>query len=169
MLKGFSFSGAGKKLVSCAILLLVGSGFVLASDDEILQRIQPAGSVCIEGQDCKAPTARKAVIASEAAPADEPASVEETAPAAEMEVAATGATGEETYKKSCAMCHAGGTAGAPKLGDGAAWAARSEKGLDGMLAIAKKGLNAMPPMGMCMSCSDDELKAAISYMADSGK
>ena len=161
MLKGFSFGGAGRKVVLSAVLLLVGTGFVSASDDELLQRIKPAGSVCIEGQDCKKAAVKKVVVASEAAPA------KKAAPA--VEVAATAASGEDTYKKTCAMCHAGGTAGAPKLGDAAAWAVRAEKGLDGMLEVAKKGVNAMPPMGMCMTCSDDDLKAAISYMVDQSK
>ena len=164
MLKGFSCGGVSGKAVLSAIVLLMGSGFVSASDD-VLQRIQPAGSVCIEGQECKAPVAKAAMPASEAAPVE--AKAEEVAPAAEA-VAAV-ASGEEIYGKSCAMCHAGGTAGAPKFGDAAAWATRSEKGLDGMLAIAKKGVNAMPPMGMCMTCSDDDLKAAISHMVDNSK
>ena len=163
MLKGFSFGSAGRKVVLSAVLALVGSGFVSASDDEILQRIKPAGSVCIEGQDCKKAAVKKVVVVTEAAPAETHASAEKAAPAAVEVVAASGA---DTYKKTCAICHAGGTAGAPKLGDTAAWSARAEKGLDGMLAVAKKGLNAMPPMGMCMSCSDDDLKAAITYMMD---
>ena len=167
MLKGFSFGSAGRKVVLSAVLALVGSGFVSASDDEILQRIKPAGSVCIEGQDCKKAAVKKVVAASEAAPAEAHVHAEKAAPA--VEVVASVASGEDTYKKTCAMCHAGGTAGAPKLGDAAAWSARSEKGLDGMLAVAKMGLNAMPPKGMCMTCSDDDLKAAISYMVDQSK
>jgi cytochrome c5 len=31
------------------------------------------------------------------------------------------------------------------------------------------GLNAMPPKGTCMSCSEDELKAAMNYLLDSAK
>ena len=169
MLKGFSFGEMSGKVVLSAIVLLTGSGFASASDD-VLQRIQPAGWVCIEGQECKAPVAKVAMAKpameeSEAAPVE--AMAKEAAPMADAKVMV--ASGEETYNKSCAMCHAGGTAGAPKLGDAAAWATRSEKGLDGMLEVAKKGVNAMPPMGMCMTCSDDDLKAAISYMAESGK
>ena len=165
MLKGFSFAGAGRKVVSCAVLLLMGSGFVSASDHAgLLERIKPAGLVCIEGQDCKK-AAVKMVKKAEVVVA-----VAEAAPVVEVATAAVASvSGEETYNKTCAMCHANGTAGAPKLGDAAAWATRSEKGLDGMLAIAKKGVNAMPPMGMCMTCSDDDLKAAIVYMAHSGE
>ena len=33
-----------------------------------------------------------------------------------------------------------------------------------MLKNAINGINAMPPKGMCMECSDDEIKDAIEYM-----
>lgn len=78
-------------------------------------------------------------------------------------------TGEELYTGKCSVCHAAGIAGAPKFGDAAAWAPRAEKGMDALLATAKTGLNAMPPMGTCMDCSDDELKVAIQYMLDAAK
>jgi len=38
-------------------------------------------------------------------------------------------------------------------------------GLDGLLAKAITGLNAMPPKGTCGECSDAELKAAIQKMS----
>ena len=69
------------------------------------------------------------------------------------------------YGKSCAICHASGTAGAPKTGDAAAWAPRMEKGMDALLNSANNGLNAMPPKGMCFTCSNDDFKALIEYMA----
>lgn len=76
---------------------------------------------------------------------------------------------EETYKTYCQACHAAGVAGAPKTGDKDAWAPRIAKGDDAMLATAIKGLNAMPPKGTCMSCSDDDLKAAIDYIVSQSK
>jgi cytochrome c5 len=78
-------------------------------------------------------------------------------------------TGEEIYNAKCSVCHVAGIAGAPKFGDAAAWAPRAEKGIDGLLATAKSGINAMPPMGTCVDCSDTELKAAIQYMLDAAK
>ncbi|MEO1080867.1 MAG: c-type cytochrome [Pseudomonadota bacterium] len=71
----------------------------------------------------------------------------------------------EKYNKSCVVCHDQGVAGAPKTGDAAAWAPRLEKGMEGLVASIKNGLNAMPPMGMCMDCSDDEYMELIKYMA----
>jgi len=79
-------------------------------------------------------------------------------------VAAGPRSGDQVYNASCLACHSTGVAGAPKLGDQAAWAPRTAKGLDGLLATAVSGLNAMPPKGTCADCSDEELKAAIEYM-----
>jgi cytochrome c5 len=78
--------------------------------------------------------------------------------------AAAARSGEEVYNSACMACHASGVAGAPKVGDTAAWQARAEKGMDTLLHNAVNGLNAMPPKGTCANCSDDELKAAIEYM-----
>ncbi|GAB6042663.1 c-type cytochrome [Endothiovibrio diazotrophicus] len=93
-----------------------------------------------------------------AAPAPAPAPAAAAAPAG----AARG--GEEVYNSVCHVCHATGAAGAPKMGDTAAWAPRIEKGIDALMHSALNGLNAMPPRGTCGNCSDDELKGAIEYM-----
>jgi len=78
-------------------------------------------------------------------------------------------TGVEVYNTKCLACHMPGVAGAPKVGDKAAWDARMAKGMDQVLAVAKKGINAMPPMGTCMDCSDAELTAAIQHMVDNSQ
>lgn len=72
---------------------------------------------------------------------------------------------EDKYNKTCAACHNTGAAGAPKKGDKAAWAPRLKKGEAAMLKSVKNGLNAMPPKGLCMDCSDAEFKALIKYMS----
>ena len=70
------------------------------------------------------------------------------------------------YAASCGACHMVGVAGAPKSGDTAAWAARLKvKGMGGLVASVRNGLNAMPPGGLCNSCSDEDHVALISYMA----
>ena len=82
-------------------------------------------------------------------------------------------SGEEIHQKACGVCHANGTAGAPKTADAASWAAReSARGAAGLLATVKTGKlggtgnpTAMPPMGMCMDCSDAEFTAVIEYMS----
>jgi len=72
--------------------------------------------------------------------------------------------GKKIYTQKCQSCHAAGVAGAPKPGDKAGWEPRMAQGIDGLVASAKKGKNAMPPKGACMDCSDADLKAAIEYM-----
>ena len=70
------------------------------------------------------------------------------------------------YASSCGACHMAGAAGAPKSGDVEAWAARLKaKGMDGLVASVRNGLSAMPPGGLCNSCSDEDHVALISYMA----
>jgi len=70
------------------------------------------------------------------------------------------------YASSCGACHMAGAAGAPKTGDAGAWAARLKaKGMEGLVASVRNGLNAMPPGGLCNSCSDEDHVALISYMA----
>ena len=79
------------------------------------------------------------------------------------------ADGQKIYQATCQACHASGAAGAPKLGDKAAWAPRIATGVDAMLAVAIKGKGAMPPKGACAACTDDDLKAAIEYMVSQSK
>ncbi|AUM12792.1 c-type cytochrome [Ketobacter alkanivorans] len=69
------------------------------------------------------------------------------------------------YNMYCMACHGTGAAGAPKTGDKAAWEPRLAAGIDAMVASAKKGKNAMPPMGLCSDCSDAELKELIEFMS----
>lgn len=77
-------------------------------------------------------------------------------------------TGEEVYKATCATCHMSGVANAPKVHDEVAWKAKG-KDIDALVASSKKGINAMPPFGTCMTCTDGELKAAIEFMMQSKK
>ena len=118
------------------------------SEDIVIENIKPVGEVYVAGE-------------------SEPQAAPAATGAAAMTAAAVPAaakSGEQVYNTSCMACHATGAAGAPKLGDAAAWAPRVAKGIDSMLATAIKGINAMPPKGLCMTCSDDELKAAIEYI-----
>ena len=80
-----------------------------------------------------------------------------------------GVSGQQVYQNSCQSCHAVGVAGAPKLGDKAAWAPRIAAGMDALMASSINGKNVMPPRGACASCSDDDLKAAVEYMVSQSK
>lgn len=72
---------------------------------------------------------------------------------------------EEKYNQSCTYCHGTGAAGAPKTGDKAAWEERKKKGMDTLVKHAREGFNAMPPMGMCNDCTDEDFRALIEYMS----
>jgi cytochrome c5 len=73
-------------------------------------------------------------------------------------------SGADVYRDYCAVCHSGGWQGAPIANEASEWAERVSAGADVMLKNAKQGLNAMPPMGTCVDCTDDELKSAIAEM-----
>lgn len=100
----------------------------------------------------------------ESKPVEAPAVV---AAAAVPAVAATNAV-PALYTQVCAVCHGAGIAGAPKLGDKAAWAPRLAQGIDGLTANAIKGKNAMPPRGGSQG-SDADIKAVVTYMANAAK
>src|SRR5438094_6781591 len=80
--------------------------------------------------------------------------------------AAGGKSGEEVVKTTCAACHQTGVAGAPKMGDKAAWAPRIKEGLNELVKDAIKGIRGMPPKGGNPSLSDDEVARAVVFMAN---
>ena len=107
-----------------------------------------------------APAAASAVVAA-AAPKAEAAAAPAAAPAAPA--AAVDPAGEKLYKSMCFSCHDMGIAGAPKLGDKAAWAPLIANGADTLLTSVIQGKGVMPPKGGTQA-SDAELRAAVEYM-----
>ena len=100
------------------------------------------------------------------APAAAPAP-QAAAPAPETPAAADGpdlAKGKTIYGSACFACHMSGAAGAPKLGDKAAWAPRIAQGMETLYASSINGKGAMPPKGGRVDISDDDIKAAVAYM-----
>lgn len=136
-----------KRVLSVVAVLLLGAAAAIASDVDraIAERIAAPDSLCMQGEPCAAAVA--------AAPA-----------------AGNGArSGEQVYQAACLSCHGTGAAGAPKFGDAAAWAPHIAKGMDTLYTNAINGIGAMPPKGLCMDCSDDELKAAVDYMVEASR
>lgn len=84
------------------------------------------------------------------------------------DAAAQERTGEQIYSATCSACHTAGVAGAPKLGDSAAWGPLIAKGFDALVKNAINGLNAMPPRGGNPNLSDVEVARAVAYMANQG-
>ena len=78
--------------------------------------------------------------------------------------------GPGVFGKTCSMCHAAGVAGAPKPGDKADWGPRIAQGKDVLYKHAMEGFTGakgmMPARGGNPSLTDDEVKAAVEYMAD---
>ncbi|WP_336367456.1 c-type cytochrome [Marinobacter sp. C2H3] len=121
--------------------LLAGNALAISVEDEIRQRIAPVGEVCLQGQGCGRP-------APGASAGAEPRS------------------GEAVYTSVCSACHGAGIAGAPKMGDKAAWAPRIEQGLETLIQHAINGIRGMPPKGGCANCPDEEIGNAVTYMVD---
>ena len=78
--------------------------------------------------------------------------------------AAGGADGKAVYQSSCFACHGTGAAGAPKVGDRAAWEPRAAQGIDTLVQHAIQGKGAMPPKGGNMALGEAEIRAAIEHM-----
>ncbi len=79
---------------------------------------------------------------------------------------ALAASGEEVFGRTCRSCHVMGIAGAPVIGDKRAWDSRIRKGVDGLLDTVLAGKAPMPPLGGCIECTENDLRAAVQYMVD---
>ena len=122
-----------------AIAAATGDG----TKESLEDRIKPVGDVCMAGDPCAA-----AVVVASAEPR----------------------SGEVVYSTKCFTCHATGAAGAPKLGDAADWSARlAERGEEALYTNAWAGYKAMPAKGLCMDCSEDEIKAAVDHILVNSK
>lgn len=141
-------NGFKSRVVKLGLLVLslglVGSVWAQSiSEQQIAERLQPVGNVCLAGEDCAAGGATVAASAASAV-----------------------FSAEATYDQYCAMCHNTGMAGAPERSDAAHWEARiADAGLDTIVTNAINGINAMPPRGMCSTCSDDNIAELVDYLA----
>ena len=109
------------------------------------------------GASFKAPEAAEA-----AAPAAAPAAA--AAAAAATDSKPDPAKGKVVYETSCAVCHATGVAGAPKVGDKAAWSARISQGFETLHNHSLNGIRGMPAKGGNPSLPDADLVNAVGYM-----
>lgn len=133
------------------LLLLVGAAGGLSvfgdavppgSTDDIRARLKPFGALCKAGDSCGAPAAA---------------------------ATGTGLSADKIYGQFCIACHGTGAAGAPKYGDGGAWAPRVSQGMEMLLSHAIQGKGGMPARGTCSNCTDDEVKSAVQYILDNSK
>lgn len=130
--------------MALAALFVAGAAYAVDLTEEqraaIEERIKPAGTSCMEGDS----SCGGAAVAAASGPR----------------------SGEEVYRAACAACHDTGAAGAPMLGDAAAWADRIAKG---MAVLYDSGVNGVAGSGMiakggCVNCSDEEVNAAVDFM-----
>ena len=118
--------------------------FSVQAEDTAAVNTAPVSQTCLQGQPCAA--------------------------AATASAGGGAKTGEQVFNTACASCHSTGAAGAPKVGDAAAWQARvAARNKDGLYKSAIGGFNGMPAKGLCFACSDDELKGAVDYMLSKSK
>ncbi len=95
--------------------------------------------------------------------------------AAAAQVAYGGTTdGKTIYGQLCHSCHTAGVAGAPKLGDKAAWKARIAQGIATLVKHAEEGYtgpdgNHMPARGGNPSLSDAQVEATVKWMVSQSK
>ncbi len=125
--------------ISLAPLVVMAFDLTERQRADIESRIQAFSSVCIEGSACGGGLAISTTAVR---------------------------SGEAVYDTACSTCHSAGLAGAPAVGDKIAWAGRITKGMD---VLYDSGINGLAGSGMvakggCVSCSDDDIKAAVDFM-----
>ena len=124
---------------------------------EVQERIAPVGKVAIAGKD------NATLAIAEAGPKVV------AAPVAMVAVM----SGEETYKMTCATCHATGVGGAPKFGNAKDWARRIAQGLPMLKEHALHGLTdeggVMPAKGGRPDLPDQSVTNAVDYMVKAAK
>jgi cytochrome c5 len=97
------------------------------------------------------------------------------AKAAASQVAYGGTTdGKEIYGQLCHSCHTAGVAGAPKLGDKAAWAPRIAEGIDTLVKHAIDGYtgpdgNHMPAKGGNPALTDEQVANTVKWIVSQAK
>ncbi|GAA5215682.1 c-type cytochrome [Corallincola platygyrae] len=76
--------------------------------------------------------------------------------------------GQQVWEQTCAVCHQNGIAGAPPIGNQAAWAPRIAKGVDTLVGHALNGFEGeegtMPARGGNTSLTDAQVTDAVKYM-----
>ena len=159
------FSAVLGILIAIALLLigvsrLVDSGPKGARDisDPLMQasaqeRIRPFGQVAVAGVDNSALAIKETAAPVAAAPAAGAVPLTD---------------GKSVFESACVACHGSGIAGAPRIGDKAAWAPRIAQGLPTLEQHALVGFQGssgmMPAKGGRMDLPDDAIRAAVAHM-----
>jgi cytochrome c5 len=114
------------------------------------ERLQPVARVAVAGQDNSA------------------LKIESVGPPAAA--AALPESGAAAYETACAACHGAGIAGAPKMGDKAAWGPRLQQGKATLYDHAIHGFNGktgvMPAKGGRADWPDDLIRQAVDHIVE---
>ncbi|SUD91406.1 c-type cytochrome [Psychrobacter phenylpyruvicus] len=116
---------------------------LIALYPKLVERIQPYGKVCFEGDD----------------------NCDITLTASSTGVEGEVRDGKAVYDAICQTCHGSGVLGAPKFGDAGAWGPRIAQGTNTLYDHAINGLNAMPARGGA-DIPDEEVQNAVDYMVE---
>ena len=133
---------------------------------DVASEVAETGSKLVSSTGETVATAAGAAVAAAttAAVAADEAVQKATADAPPANAAGDFAQGKKMYKQACFSCHDHGVAGAPKLGDTAAWAPRIANGKDALYASTINGKGAMPPKGGRIDASDEVIRETVDYM-----
>jgi len=150
-------------LVVIALALVFLSRVIMdaspTADEPAVTAAAPAASAQASAASADAPAAAAAPAAT--------ATAANATPAAGAQ-AAGGGEGATVYQQVCSVCHAPGIAGAPKVGDAAAWAPRIAQGKATLYDHALHGLTSktgvMAPKAGRSDLSDASVEAAVDYM-----
>ncbi len=115
------------------------------------QRLNPVARVAVAGQ-------------------DNTALAIETPPGAAGATASLPADGSAAYETACAACHGAGIAGAPRVGDKAAWAPRIAQGKATLYKHAIEGYTGktgfMPAKGGQATWPDELIQQAVDHIIE---
>ncbi len=117
---------------------------------QIDARIRPVGRVALDGE-----------------------TIENAGEVVKIEPVAEVLSAVQVYNQACVACHGAGIAGAPKAGDGAAWAPRIALGEALLHQHALEGYQGlagyMPPKGGHTNLSDAEIISAVEYLVEQAR
>jgi cytochrome c5 len=166
VLRQFSIMIGG--LAVLTVVLILGA---LAIHDHEPQETNPNQPVQVAARIAPA----GAVYAGNTGRAAMQAAADAATKAAASQVAYGGTTdGKAIFDHLCTSCHTAGVAGAPKLGDKAAWAPREAQGIAVLVKHALEGYhgpdgNFMPPKGGNPALTDEQVTNAVHWIADQAK
>ena len=147
-----SFIKTPKQLVIVVALAFAVPIALIVLVSQLITGIRPAGSGDYESQ-----------VLSRIQPVGQVTLADASAPAGNK-------TGEQVFQAVCRACHEAGLAGAPKMGDKAAWAPAIKRGYATLVQHAINGFQepgkVMPPKGGTADLTDTEVGRAVVYMAN---